>query len=300
MKNNRTITAVLATGLLTTGLLAIGMLAVASRPALAQRDAPPGVNPYTNPYASSYANPYAGSMAARLSAEQMGPVRPGVYSTGDGSQIFTLSSYNGKYLLSFQNSPEVFVLSAEHGSLGARLLKYDTGATALRVSVWGGVTLYTQDAPGGMPATRQGDAPVPVALAVSQPELEAAMQDEASHLTYVQKVDLRFSADPAVMAADPQTRGRAFDALVNAAAGIERFLTQIPPAQLSQARAAFTRRVNSVKLTEGGKPAVALTGQTLLVSFVPDEGAEGHVSSLAVQQELSRLLATPAGSIAAK
>jgi len=34
--------------------------------------------------------------------------------------------------------------------------KYDTGATALRVSVWGGLTLYTQDAPQGLPATYQG------------------------------------------------------------------------------------------------------------------------------------------------
>lgn len=263
--------------------LSVVLLLTAVPSAWAQPDAPPGINPYSNP------------MAARLSAERMGDVRAGVYSAGDGSIVFTLAPYRRKYLLSFQNSPEVFVLSVEHGSLGARILKYDTGTTAIRVSVWGGMTLYTQDAPGGVPATRQGDAPAPAQLAVSQPELQAAMQDEASHMTYVQNVDLHFSADPSVMTADPETRGRAFDALINAALGIERFLASLPIA-----RQIFAKRVSSVKVAEGGKPTVSLTGQTLLVSFVPGEGHEGHASSLAIQQELSRLLANSAKDVAAK
>ncbi|MBN9587835.1 MAG: hypothetical protein BGN85_08465 [Alphaproteobacteria bacterium 64-11] len=263
--------------------IAAAFLFAAIPAAWAQPEAPPGINPYTNP------------MAARLSAERMGDVRPGIYSTGDGSTVFTLKPYNGKYLLTFQNSPEVFVLSVEHGSLGARILKYDTGATAIRVSVWGGMTLYTRDAPGGVPATRQDDAPPATDLAISQPELQAALEDEAGHLTYVQKVDLRFSADPAVMSGDPDTRGRAFDALINAALGIERYLTSLPIA-----RQIFSKRINSVKVAEGGKPTVTLTGQTLLVSFVPGEGHEGHASSLAIEQELSRLLANSAKDVAAK
>jgi len=258
-------------------------LFAATLPAWAQADAPPGINPYSN------------TMAARLSAERVGDVRPGIYSTGDGSTVFTLEPYNDKYLLSFQNSPEIFVLSVEHGSLGARVLKYDTDTTAIRVSVWGGMTLYTHDAPGGVPATRQGDAPPPVQLAVSQPDLQTALQDEARHLAYVQNVDLRFSADPSVLSADPETRGRAFGALVNAATGIERFLTSLPTA-----RQIFVKRVNSVKLAEGGKPTVTLTGQTLLVSFVPGEGHEGHASSLAIQEELSKLLAYSAKDVASK
>jgi len=35
-----------------------------------------------------------------------------------------------------------FRASADSGSLGAKLLKYDTGAAALSISVWGGVTLW--------------------------------------------------------------------------------------------------------------------------------------------------------------
>lgn len=250
-------------------------------PALAQPDAGPGMPP---------------GMASRLAAERVSAVQSGLYSLDENGGTFTLeASGPNRYLLRFSNSPEKFALSVERGSLGARILKYDTGATALRVSVWGGMTVYTQDAPGGLPATRQGDAPPVQPVAVSANELQTAFGDEESHLTYAQKVALKFSADPAVLQADPETRGRAFDALTNAALGIERFLIQLPVA-----RQIFSRRINSVKVAEGGKPTVTIAGQTLLVSFVPGEGHEGHASSLAIQQELGKLLAVSNKDVATK
>jgi hypothetical protein len=234
-------------------------------------------------------------MASRLAAERVGAVESGLYAT-DGRDSFTLQPYGrGKYLLRFTGGAEQFVLSMERGSLGTKWLKYDTGANALRVSIWGGLTLYTRDNPGGVPATRQGDAPPVTVLSVSAPEFQTALNDEASHLAYAQKVSLKFSADPAVLAADPEVRGRAFDALVNAAQAIERFVTQSPGARQS-----LTRRVNHVKLAQGGKPTISIVGQTLLVSFVPGEGHEGHASSLAIEQELGRLLASADKDMASK
>ena len=53
-------------------------------------------------------------------------------------------------------------------------------------------------------------------------------------------------------------------------------------------------------MAENGKPTISIVGQTLLVSFVPGEGHEGHASSLAIQQELGRLMAITAKDIAAK
>src|ERR1700759_459468 len=75
---------------------------------------------------------------ARLSAEKAGVLEPGLYSAGEGRQ-FPLSPYVGKYLLRCEGGDENFVLTADPGSMGAKLLKYDTGAAALSVSVWGGV-----------------------------------------------------------------------------------------------------------------------------------------------------------------
>ena len=247
-------------------------LLLASAPlAQAQIDAPPGTPP---------------GMASRLAADRVSAIKAGRYNAGD-SGSFTLEAYSGgKYLLRFADRGESFVLTSERGSLGVKLLKYDTGTVALRVSMWGGLTLYTQDAPQGAPATYQGSTPPSPVLAVNNAELQAALNDEANHLSYVQNISLKFSADPAVLAADPETRGRAFHALINTATGIERFLAATPVA-----RPLLVKRLNSVKVAVGGKPTIALLGQTLVVSFVPSEGHAGHASSLAIQQELGKLFA---------
>jgi hypothetical protein len=259
-------------------VLSLSLVAVPA--ALAQPDAGPGMPP---------------GMASRLAAQRVGAIQPGLYSAGDRDS-FTLEPYGAnKYLLRFADNPENFVLTMERGSLGAKALKYDTGTTALRVSIWGGMTLYTQDAPQGLPTTFQNDAPAPAPLAISANELTTAFGDEASHLVYVENIALKFSADPAILSADAETRGRAFDALTNAATGIERFIAAQP-----SGRTALSRRINSVKVAEGGKPTIAITGQTLLVSFVPGEGYEGRASSLAIQMELSKLLAVQTKDIATK
>lgn len=249
-------------------------------PVLAQPDGSPGVPP---------------GMASRLAAERVGAVQAGLYSAGEHDS-FTLQPYGAnRYLLRYSDHPEVFVLSMERGSLGAKVLKYDTGATVLRVSVWGGLTLYTHDAPQGVPATFQNDAPAPAPLAISANELTTAFGDEASHLVYVQNISLKFSADPAVVSADAETRGRAFDAMITAATGIERFIAATP-----SGRQVLAHRINSVKVAEGGKPTIAISGQTLLVSFVPGEGPEGRESSLAIQQDLTKLLAVAPHDVATK
>ena len=251
-----------------------------STSALAQPDAGPGAPP---------------GMASRLAAERVSAVQPGLYNAGE-NYSFTLEPYGAdRYLLHFVDNPEQFVLSMERGSLGAKVMKYDTGATALRVSVWGGMTLYTQDAPQGLPATFQADAPPQQPLALSAFELQTAFGDEANHLSYVLNIALKFSADPIVLAADAEMRGRAFDAMTTAATGIERFIAAAP-----WARQVLSKRISSVNVTEGGKPTIAISGQTLLVSFVPGEGHEGHASSLAIQQELSKLFASSAKDVAAR
>ena len=252
---------------------------VLAGPAMAQPDAPPGVPP---------------SMASRLRAERPSAVEPGLYSAGD-KLTFALQPDGIHYLLRFSGTSETFVLSVERGSLGAKLMKYDTGATALRVSVWGGLTLYTRDAPQGIPATYQTPSQSIQPRTVSAAELTTAFGDETGHITYAQNITLKFSADPTVVASDGGTRGRAFDALINAASGIERFLTDTP-----SARPILAKRINSVKLAEGGKPTIALSGQTLLVSFVPGDGHEGRASSLAIQQELGKLFAISVKDIAVK
>lgn len=222
-------------------------------------------------------------MAARLSAERVSGISAGGYGVDEGRR-FILQPYGDKYLLRFTDSPEKFVLTVDRGLLGTKVLKYDTGATALRVSVWGGLTLYTRDSPNGVPATRQGDAPAPGPDPVSAADLGAAMKDESSHLDYVQHIALNFVADPSVMNADGETRAIAFDTLTNTVTGIERFLAE------PLAKKALARRIDAVRVTEGAKPTIIIAGRALMVSFVPGEGYDGRASSHAIAQALGKLL----------
>ncbi|HUO02784.1 MAG TPA: DUF4908 domain-containing protein [Rhizomicrobium sp.] len=223
-------------------------------------------------------------MAAKLSAEKVSDVAAGSYSAADDIN-FTLTPYGDKYLLRFDGNPENFVLYGDRIALGGRELKYDTGAIALKISVWGGVTLYTQDMPGGLPATRTGDAAIPSKLAVPAANLTAALSDEENHLNYTQHLRLHFTADPSVIGGGDDARAYAFDTLVNSEMGIERIVGT--PA----GRAAFTHRFDTVRIVEGDKPTIAISGRTLLVSFVPSAGAAGRASSRAIAYALGKMLA---------
>ena len=225
-------------------------------------------------------------MAARLSAERVSDVAVGDYSAADDVN-FAILPYGDKYLLRFSDSPENFVLYGDRVALGGRELRYDTGALALKISVWGGVTLYTQDAPGGLPATRTGDASAAPRFTVSASDLANAMTDEENHLAYVQQLKLHFSADAAVLKDNDDVRAYAFDTLINSVFGIERLIAT------STGRAAFTKRFDSVRIVEGDKPTIAISGRTLLVSFAPTAGATGRASSRAITFALGKILSIP-------
>jgi hypothetical protein len=249
------------------------LLFAAALPAVARQDGGPGTPP---------------GMASQFATQRMSAIRPGLYTAGDHNR-FTLEPYGvNKFLLRFSDNPETFVLTMERGSLGTKTLKYDTGATVLRVSVWGGITLYTADAPQGLPTDFQSDAPQPQPLAISSSELTTAFGDESSHMSYVWNLALKFSSDPFVVASDPETRGCVFETMITTATGIERYLAAQP-----LAHQILGKRIDSVKVVEGGKPTVTISGQTLMVSFVPGESYEGHESSLVVEQDLATLLTTP-------
>jgi hypothetical protein len=225
-------------------------------------------------------------MAARLSAERVGDVAVGDYIAADDVN-FTILPYGDKYLLRFDVGPENFVLTSDRVALGGRELKYDTGALALKISVWGGVTLYTQEAPGGLPATRTGNATAPPRLAVSAANLQAALADEESHIAYVQQLKLHFAVDAAILKDADEARSNAFEALINSEMGIERVIAT--PA----GRNAFVHRFDAVRIVEGDKPTIAISGRTLLVSFVPSAGAAGRASSRAIAFALGKMLSLP-------
>ncbi len=219
----------------------------------------------------------------QLSINRLADIRPGAYLAGETLQ-FDLVGAGKNYLLRFKDSPEVFVLYADHAPLGGRILKYDSGETALNVSGWGGMTVYTDAAPQGLPAMRTGDAPAPQPPSISVPDMQSAADDEAERLVYVRRLEMRFVADWNALGDNFNLRAFAFDTMENAARGIERFTGA------GTARNAFAKRISIVAIRPAARPGVELNGRTLVVAFNPDRGFAGRASSRAIARALVKLL----------
>lgn len=221
-------------------------------------------------------------MNSRLSQERVGDIDPGTYSAG--GITFTLDRYGDKFVLRFGGDPEVYVLYSDRASLGGRILKYDSGQTAIRVSGWGALTLYTDAAPGGVPAERTGDTLPPSLGMISLSDMQNAAEDEAEHLAYSRRIHLTFTADWSALAGDSRLRALCFDALENTARGIDRFAISAP------ARAAFAKKIDQVRMALGTKPIMFLSGKTLNVTFNAQSGYAGRASSRGITRALGQLL----------
>ena len=222
----------------------------------------------------------------RMTLGHIGDARPGAYSAGDQLR-FTLNRYGERYVLQFDGEEEIYVLYAEHGSLGGRVLRYDSGGTAMIVSGWSGLTLYTDAQPAGLPAERTGDANVPTVTQISLANMQAAADDEAEHLAYTRRIRLSFGADWPALLGNSELRALTFDALQNAARGIDRF------AATAEARAALAAKVEWVRILAGERPVMALHGKTLNVIFNPANGFAGRASSRGIARGLGLLFSVP-------
>jgi len=183
----------------------------------------------------------------------------GAYFAADDIR-FMVDHVNGQVRLRFQDSDEVFYLSSEPASLGGRLLKYDTGDTALIVAGWGGVTLYTDAAPNGVAAERTGDAgpldPEPVSGSRVKPFAANLSQDLSDQFNLA----VGIAADWETLNADDRKRAAAMDAMRNATLAL---------ARVARARGGRSRasRISVIRAVEAPSPGVTVENGVLTVSF---------------------------------
>lgn len=232
------------------------------------------------------AAPAQAEMNDRLSQQHFGTISSGDFVAGD-SVHFQLARYHGEYLMRVTGDPETYVLYADYGPLGGRVLRYDSGATAIQVAGWGAMTLYTDSKPDGLPAMRTGDTQGFSLPSVTFTQLMSAADDEASHIAYVSGVRISFGADWNAYAGDAAWRGLIYDTLENTTRGIIRLAAN--PA----ARAAFAQRVSAVRFQPSHKPTIQLSGRTLIVTFNPQQAYMGRASSRAIAFAMGKLLHTP-------
>jgi hypothetical protein len=227
----------------------------------------------------------------RLQSEHFGSIATGEYQAGDNLHFalvhYDNAPYPNLFLMRFTGQPEVYVLYADYGTLGGQVLRYDSGSIAIQITGWGGLTLYTDQQPEGIPASRVGDAGVPGPAPVSMPQFQSAADDESAHLAYARGVHVGFNADLNALAGDAALRALAFDTMENAARGIDRFTSN--PAGHN----AVAQRVVAVRFQTGDKPVIRLDGKVLTVTFNPQRGYQGRASSRAIAFALGKLFGVP-------
>jgi hypothetical protein len=211
-------------------------------------------------------------------------INSGTYQAGD--RRFSLDRYQNAFLMRFAGQPEIFVLYANYGAMGSRVLQYDSGAIAVQVAGWGGMTIYTDDHPEGLPTSRVGDSTAPVLPAISLQQIQSTADDESNHLAYVRGLKIAFSADQNAVV-DSNVRSLAFDTMENAARGIDRFTAN--PA----AKGVFGQRVAAVRIVVSDKPYIKIDNRVLIVTFNPRTGYFGRASSNAISFALGKLFGVP-------
>ena len=192
------------------------------------------------------------------------PVARYVLEDGDA---FVLDRTQGRTLLKFENSPEVWALQAQPAPRGDVIYKNDLGEPMLRATRLGGVTIFTERRPGGSAAALAGNgSPLKLQPMGPQALLERLAQASARSSKAARRL-IAFDAD-----ASPASSALIADAAVVASEAIIR-LSRRP-----DGRAALAR-VKQVRLNEGRKPGVELAGGVMKITVAPAQGLAGRPSS---------------------
>jgi len=226
------------------------------------------------------------SLQARLSSDRLGHLEPGDYQAGEKAE-FELGMVGSRYLLRCNGSPEIFVLTPDSAPMGGRILRYDSGETALQVSGWGGVTFYSDANPEGLPAVRTGIVPAFALSTVTAEDIRAAADDLADAIERTHRINLVSLVDWSSVPDTSSAHARTLDAMENIARGIERL------GRSSRSRQILSHRISEILIGGGATPAVKLSGKMLLITFNPEAGYEGRASSRAIASALGTLLGMP-------
>ena len=214
---------------------------------------------------------------------------PSVPLPKDGTYIandkvgFTVDHQGGQVRMRFVDSDEVFYLTSEAAPMGGRVLKYDTGAVALQVTGWGGLTLYTATAKGGLPAEFV-DVPMSVdPPPVAAKDMRSFAAKLAQGLSTGNDFAIGFAADWDNLAQSDMLRGLICDAMRNAAYALE-------DVAKSAKRGIVADRLHVVRVLQGARPAVTVQKGILAITIAPQEGNGARPSSLAIRRALQGTL----------
>ncbi|MDP3659334.1 DUF4908 domain-containing protein [Phenylobacterium sp.] len=197
------------------------------------------------------------------------------YVSEDG-QSFILDRTQGRPLLKFENSPEVWALLPQPAPRGDVIYKNDLGEPVLRATRLGGVTVFTDTRPGGSAAALAGGA-TPLKLAPLGPQalLERLAQATLRASRAARRL-ITFEAE-----ATPASSALIADAATVAAEAVVRMARRGDGKKM-------LAQFNKVTLVAGRKPSTVIQQGVMRITVAPGEGLAGRPSSDRILATLER------------
>jgi hypothetical protein len=199
------------------------------------------------------------------------PVGRYVSERGPG---FILDRSNPTPLLKFDNSEEVWVLQARPAGRGDTVYVNDAGEVVLRATRLGGLTMFTDDRPQGIPVALRGGAnPIPTVVSMSPQAFVRRLRDSGQRISEAipgfQKISFNSDDSAAPLLAEA--------AMITAEA------VQVA---VRQKKNGAVLGIERLVLRDGPKPSVTLDQGILTVTVTPGLGVAGRPSSERIARAL--------------
>jgi hypothetical protein len=192
------------------------------------------------------------------------PVGRYVSERGPG---FVLDRSNSTPLLKYDNSDEVWVLQARPAGRGDTVFVNDAGEVVLRATRLGGLTMFTDDRPQGVPvALRGGATPIPTAISMSPQAFVRRLRDSGERISDMIPAFKKISFN-----SDDSAAPLLAEAAVITADAIQ--------AAMREKKTSPVLSIERLVLRDGPKPQVSLDHGILTVTVTPGMGIAGRPSS---------------------
>ncbi len=203
------------------------------------------------------------------------------YEVEDGASSFVLDTASGRAAyLKFEGSGEIWALHPTPGPRGDVIYKNDMDEPVVRATHLGGITIFTQEQPAGMPAAFMGQAASPrMNLDIGPEALWNIFVQSSARASHIAEHLVVFEGPPDVTAAT---------APIFADAALLASQAFLKVGSKSKSGRTLVARFVKVEF-DAGKGAAAITrGQVVKITVCPDQGVAGRPSSQRIASVISR------------
>ena len=182
-------------------------------------------------------------------------------------ETFVFDRSQPRALLKFDDSPEVWVLRPQPAPRGDVIYMNDAGQPVLRATRLGGLTLFTEDRPGGTAAALAGGGSALRLAQLGPQQLLERLAQASARATRAARRLIPFEAD-----ASPASSAITADAAMVAAEAVIR-MTRRPDAK------SILSRFTKIRLIEGRKAQAVVQQGVVQITVAPTDGLAGRPSS---------------------